>query len=158
MKEKRILVVDMEPAFIRTARQALGERYRLSIASSRSEGLEKARQEAPDMIIIGFTEPRGESFRLHQELKKNHRTSHTPLLIVDVCPSEHFRKGWREKEGRQMHAEDYISRPVKPAELAELVAEILQKAAPKPVEMDDILEQMEKVLKRIEKIEKLLVS
>jgi len=158
MSEKRILVVDMEPAFIRTARQALRDRYQLSIASSRSEGLEKARQEAPDMIIVGFTEPRGDSFRLHQELNKDHRTSQTPLLIVDVCPAEHCRKGWRGEEGKQMHAEDYIARPVEPAELAELVGEILDKATPKPMEMDDMLEQMEKVLERIEKIEKLLVS
>jgi len=147
----------MEPAFIRTARQALGAQYQFSIASSRSEGLDKAYKEAPDMIIIGYTEPRGDSFRLHQELKKNHRTSHTPLLIVDVCPAEHCRKGWRGEEGKQMHAEDYIARPLEPAELAELAAEILEKATPKPMEMDDILEQMEKVLKRIEKIEKLLV-
>jgi len=150
--------MDTEPAFLKTAREALEGLYQMSVASSRNEGLEKAKREAPDMIIIGFMEPRGASFKLHKDLKKNHRTNRIPLLVVDVHPEEHCRKGWKKEEGKKMDVEDYVSRPIEPAELAELARDILEKAAPKSVKMDDILEQMEKVLKRIEKIEKLLVS
>ncbi len=158
MERQRILVVDREPAFLRTARAALEDLYEVSVASTRSEGLEKAEREAPDMVIIGFLEPRGDAFKLHKELKGSAETSGVPLLVVDVRPEEHSRKGWRKEEGAQMDAEYYISRPIEPTELAELVGDILETVAPKSVELDDILERMERVLKRMEKVEELLVK
>ncbi|MBA7609275.1 Alkaline phosphatase synthesis transcriptional regulatory protein PhoP [subsurface metagenome] len=158
MKRQQILVVDREPAFLKTAREALEDLYEVSVASTRSEGLEKAEREAPDMVIIGFLEPRGDAFKLHKELKKSTKTNRMPLLVVDVRPEEHARKGWRREEGAQLDAEDYISRPIEPAELAELVGDILETATPRPVELDHIFAQMERVLKRMEKIEKLLVK
>ncbi len=158
MKRRKILVVDRDPAFLKTVREALEDLYEVSIASTRSEGLEKAEREAPDMVIIGFLEPRGDAFKLHKELKGNPKINRMPLLVIDVCPEEHSRKGWRREEGSQMDAEDYVSRPIEPKELAELVGDILETAVPKSVELEDMLEHMERVLKRMEKIEGLLVK
>ena len=158
MKRQQILVVDRERAFLKTVREALGDLHEVSIASTRSEGLEKAEREAPDMVIIGFLEPRGDAFKLHKELKGNPKINRMPLLVIDVCPEEHSRRGWRREEGSQMDAEDYVSRPIEPKELAELVGDILETAVPKSVELEDMLEHMERVLKRMEKIEGLLVK
>lgn len=158
MKRRKILVVDRDPAFLKTVREALEDLYEVSIASTRSEGLEKAEREAPDMVIIGFLEPRGDAFKLHKELRGNPKINRMPLLVIDVCPEEHSRKGWRREEGSQMDAEDYVSRPIEPKELAELVGDILETAVPKSVELEDMLEHMERVLKRMEKIEGLLVK
>lgn len=158
MKRRKILVVDREPAFLKAARGALEGLHEVSVASTRSEGLEKAEREAPDMVIIGFLEPRGDAFKLHKELRGSLRINRMPLLVIDVCPEEHSRKGWRREEGSQMDAEDYVSRPIEPKELAELVGDILETAVPKSVELEDMLEHMERVLKRMEKIEDLLVK
>ena len=111
------------------------------------------------MVMVGYLEPRGDAFELHKELRETLVTKNIPLLVVDVSPEEHTRKGWRRDEGMQMDAEDYISRPVEPAELLELVGKILKKrAAPKPMELRDVVEQMEGLLKRVDKIEKTLLS
>lgn len=158
MKRLKILVVDEDPAFLSTVVEALDDLYQVSVASSMSQGLEKAEKEAPDMVIIGFLEPRGDAFKLHKKLRESPKTNVIPLLVVDVRPEEHARKGWTKEEGSQMDAQDYISRPIKPTELAELVEDTLERAAPKSAEIDDILEQMERVLKRMEKIEELLVK
>lgn len=159
MKQQRILIVDSEPDFIKTVRQALNSSYEVSVASTRKEGLNKAERETPNMVILGYLEPRGDAFQLHRELRETLATKNIPLLIVDVRPEEHTRKGWRRKEGTQMDAEDYISRPVEHAELAKLVGEILEKgAAPKPMELMDALQQMEKILKRVDKIEEMLLA
>jgi len=158
MKRQRILVVDQDPAFIREIRETLEGSYEVSVASSRSQGLEKAEREAPDMVIVGFMEPRGDAFKFHKELKESPKTGMIPLLVIDVCPEEHSRRGWRREEGAQMHAEDYVSRPIKPTELAELVGDILETATPKLLETDYIIEHIEKVLKRMEKIEELLIK
>ena len=158
MKRRRILVVDQDLAFLREAREALEDSYEVSVASGRSEGLEKVEREVPNMVIVGFMEPRGDAFKFHKELKESPKTGIIPLLVIDVCPEEHSRRGWRKEEGAQMHAEDYISRPIEPTELAELVGDILETATPKSPEIDHIIEHVEKVLKRMEKIEKLLVK
>lgn len=158
MKQHRILVVGCEPDFIKTVREALNSSYEVSVASTRKEGLDKAKSETPHMVILCYLEPRGDAFKLHKELRETLVTKNIPLLVVDVSPEEHTRKGWKRKEGMQMDAEDYISRPVEPAELAELVGGILEIAAPKPMELRDILEQMERVLKRVDKIEEMLIG
>ena len=110
------------------------------------------------MVILGYLEPRGDAFKLHKELRETLVTKNIPLLVVDVNPQEHARKGWSREQGMQMKAEDYISRPVEPAELAELVGGILEITAPKPMELRDALEQMEMVLKRVDKIEEMLLG
>jgi len=159
MKQHRILVVDSEPDFIKAVREALNSSYEVSVASTRKEGLNKAKKETPHMVMVGYLEPRGDAFELHKELRETLVTKNIPLLVVDVSPEEHTRKGWRRDEGMQMDAEDYISRPVEPAELLELVGKILKKrAAPKPMELRDVVEQMEGLLKRVDKIEKTLLS
>lgn len=158
--KRSILVVDSEPDFIKTVREALNSSYEVSIASTRKEGLDKAKRETPHMVILGYLEPRGDAFELHKELRETLATKNIPLLVVDVSPEEHSRKGWRRDEGMQMDAEDYISRPVEPAELAELVGEILErKELPlKSIDLSYVVEQMERLLKRVDKVEKMLLA
>ena len=158
MERQKILVVDRDSHFVRMAQQALRDFYEVSVASTRREGLEKVKGESPSMVILGYLEPRGDTFRLHKELRKSPENNRVPLLVVDVRSEEHSQKGWRREEGMQMDAEDYVSRPIKPAELTELVGEIFERIAPKPVELKGVWEQVKRVLKRMEKIEKVLVE
>ena len=156
----RILVVDSKPDFVETARKALETSFEVALASSLKEGLKKARGINPDLIILGYLEPRGSSFRLHNELRAESVASVTkniPLLVVDVSPEEHSRKGWRREEGMQMDAEDYVPRPVEPGELKGMVDRILRKAQPKSMDFSEVLQEMEGILNRIDKIEKSLI-
>jgi len=151
-------VVDKDSGFVRMVQQALGNSYEVSAAFTRREGLEKVKGECPSMVILGYLEPRGDAFRLHKELRENLENNRIPLLIVDVRPEEHFRKGWKREEGMQMDAEDYVSRPIEPHEVTELVGEIFERIFVKPMELKSVWEQVEGVLKRMERIEKVLVE
>ena len=155
---RKVLVVDSEPGFVRVVTQILQPSYQVIFASRREEGLKRARREAPDLVLLGFLEPRGDSFKLHKELRESPETNRIPLLVVDVRPEEHSRKGWRREEGMQMDAEDYVSRPIESTELMELVEDIFQRVALKSVSLADILDRMERALKRMEKIEEMLVK
>ena len=54
----------------------------------------------------------------------------------------------------QMQAEDYISRPIEPAELVWSVKRILDRVnQQRPVDSIEILKRMEETLKRVEKLE-----
>ena len=158
MKRQRILIGDCERNFVKEAREALKGSYEVTTASSRKESLEKAKNECPDMVIIGFLEPRGDSFRLYKELKENPETSNMPLLVVDVRPNNYSRKGWRKHERAQMDSEGYLTRPVESGELREAIERILRSSDLKPVELDEALERMEKLIEQVEKIEKMLIT
>ena len=159
-KVSKILVVDNEPDFVELARSALeASSYQAIVASNKKSGLEKARREAPDLVIVGALEPRGNAFELHRELRDSPETHGIPMLVVDVRREEHSRKGWRRDEGMQMDAEDYVSRPIEPAELVELVERILERAAWRgPMDLSEVLERLEEISKRVEKIEASLMK
>ena len=157
-KLAKILVVDNEPDFVEQARSALeASSYQAIFASDRKSGLEKARREAPALVIVGALEPRGDAFELHRELRDSPVTQGIPMLVVDVRREEHSRKGWRRDE--PMDAEDYVSRPIESAELVKLVERILERAARRrPRDLSEILERMEEISERLEKIEASLMK
>jgi len=154
----RILIAERQPDFIETAREAFEGCFEVTFTSSLEKALNKALTETPDIIVVGYLEPRGTSFKLHRELREEQLTKDIPLLVVDVRPEEHSRKGWRRGEGLQMDAEDYISRPMEPAKLKETVERILQQQRAKPMELTEVVQQMEVILHRINEIEQMLVS
>lgn len=158
MERPTILIVDCEPDFVVRARKALESSYGVSVASSRKEGLEKAQRDCPALILVGFLEPRGDSFKVHKELRENPATRKIPLLVVDVRLEDHARKGWRIEEGLQMDAAGYLTRPLDPAELREEVARILKSATPKPVGTEEVLEQVEVLLKHVDDIQEDLAA
>lgn len=157
-RKPRILIVDSETDFRARAQSALEGVYELTFASSREDALAKVKHGSPDLIVVGYIEPRGNAYRLHKDLRGEMATMNIPLVVVDVRPEEHLRKGWRRDEGMQMDAEEYISRPIEPSEFKATVGKVLQKASGMPMDIKQVLRQMEDTLEEIDKVEKLLVK
>ena len=157
-RKPKVLVIDGERTFREMARKALQPSFEVSCTSDPNEGLEKAKKDSPNLILLGYLEPRGTSFELHNKLREGQLTRNIPLVVVDVPPQQHSRKGWRREEGMQMDADDYLSRPLEPAELKEAVDRIVRRVRTKPMDLKEVLEQMEIILNRIDKIEQLLVN
>jgi len=157
-KDSKILVIDNEKGFIKKVREALSNSYEVIFALNEKEGLEKAKDDQVAAIILGYLQPRGASFKLHNQLRKEPDTKSIPLLIVDVRPEEHSRKGWKRHEGLNMNAEDYMAKPVDPAELVKTVEWIIRRTSVEPMGLKEASLQMEEALKRIDKIESLLTN
>jgi len=158
----RILVIDSEAEFVRQARRALetarGNSFQVSVATTAREGIERATKDNPDAIVLGYLAPRGASFQCHQELHDNPLTKEIPLLIVDVRPEDHARKGWKLHEGLRMSAQDYLSRPIEGQELVSAVQRTIRRASGEPMGLREASEHMERALARIDRIEELLVG
>jgi DNA-binding response OmpR family regulator len=157
-KNTKILIIDSEPDFLENTGGALKRDYTVVIATTAEEGLAKAEQGSPDAIIVGYLKPRGTSFQVHTELRSRPSTRDIPLLIVDVRPEEHSRKGWKMHEGLKMNAEDYMSRPVELAELTSSIEGAIRRTSVEPMGLREASEQLEKALERINKIEELLIT
>ena len=66
---RRVLAVSSDLDFMETIGKALDSSFELICASTEKEGLDKAREENPDLILLGYLEPRGVSFQLHKKLR-----------------------------------------------------------------------------------------
>jgi PleD family two-component response regulator len=143
---KRVLVADTDPDFLKTIGQLLREDFDISHASTPIAVLRKARDEQPDLILLGYFEPRGESFNLHKELREQESTASIPILVIDVPAQDHLRKGWRRIEGLQMDAEGYLSRPLDSRTLNCEVKRVMDSKSPQILSWAQILEQTERKL------------
>lgn len=151
----QVLVIDSELDFIENIRKQLGSYCNLIYAASDKEALAKASKNKPDIIILGYIEPPGTSFALHLKFRQDKNFQDIPLLIVDVRPEEHSRKGWSRKQGQQMDADDYISKPVTSEDLKEAIERLVSQ---KPAESVDASKYLERVLQKIKRIEKTLFN
>ncbi len=108
-KAPKILVVASEPSFIETAKKAFEPPFEVTYAYNEKEGLEKARKESPDTIVLGYIESKGTTFELHRKLREGWITKNIPLLVVDVDSPDPSRRALSVEERSQIEADEYIS-------------------------------------------------
>lgn len=118
---KKILVIDDEPMVIRMATEALTARG-LTVVSALNgyEGLIAARTEKPDLILLDIEMPDLNGHEVHARLLKDDRTKDIPVVHLSAV-GDFDKQLQAMKEGSL----DYITKPIKPAELADRVEELL---------------------------------
>ncbi len=86
------------------------------------EGVSLAKQEHPDLIVCDITMPEMNGHRVLETLRTDSAMAHTPFI---------FLTGWGEREdlrtGMNLGADDYLVKPVEPAELIGAVRARLQR-------------------------------
>ena len=107
-KKRKVLLIGSIPEFRELIADSLQDQFEVIYASSESEGLGKARTERPEIIILGYLDPRGSSFRLHKKLREGWITKHIPQLVVDAHFPGQPEKAWTSQEAMQMDAEEYL--------------------------------------------------
>ncbi|MBT9143156.1 MAG: Alkaline phosphatase synthesis transcriptional regulatory protein PhoP [Dehalococcoidia bacterium] len=130
-KQARILLVDDDHDFVSATRMVLESKYEVIVAYDGGEGLRKAREEAPDLIILDVMMPGKDGFTAAEQLKKDSQLSKIPLMMLTgYSPSYSQRQGYPNipaSRGLTLEAEDYIQKPVKPEELLRRVEDLLAK-------------------------------
>jgi PAS domain S-box-containing protein len=80
---KRVLVVEDSPTEALRARLILErEGYQVSLASDGKEGLARAAEEKPDLVILDSIMPRMSGYEAYQRLRIDPRTAHIPVLML----------------------------------------------------------------------------
>lgn len=108
-KGERILIVSSGPELMNMAKEAVGGSFEILHASNPQQGLDMARKEMPDMIALGYMEPRGAAFELQRRLREGWITKNIPLLVVDMNPQDPARRVLSMEEGLQIEADEYIT-------------------------------------------------
>ena len=122
MVKKRVLLVeDNEDNFelVRFLLERAG--YEVLAGRDGQEGLEMARRELPDLILMDLSLPVKDGWTAARELKADPNTSHIPLLALTA----HTLAGDR-KRAMESGFDGYISKPIDVVRFGESITKTLQ--------------------------------
>jgi len=126
-KQAKILVVDDDPVFVKATKTVLeSKNYKVSTASDGDEGLQKAKDERPDLIILDIIMPTKDGFTACEQLKGDPQLSNIPVIILTSFAEKGKETNIPSSAGLTLEAEDYIDKPVSPDELLKRVERILK--------------------------------
>jgi len=125
VKRKRILVIEDEPDIRELIAYNLSrEGYQVSEAEDGESGLDKARRELPDLVLLDLMLPRLSGVEVCRRLKSEAQTQGLPVIMVTA-------KGDEDDvvSGFDTGADDYIPKPFSPKVLLARVKAVLRRAS-----------------------------
>ena len=128
-----ILLVEDDPTLSEMLRYNLErEGYRVIVAEDGVIGLEQARREQPDLIVLDIMLPRLDGFSVCRILRQE---SDIPILMLTARQDEVDRIA-----GLELGADDYVSKPFSLGELLARVRAILRRSERQPTSSREVLE------------------
>lgn len=125
MNRKKILLIDDEQDILEMLSYNLEkEGYQVHTASNGNEGISKAKEIIPDLILVDVMMPEKDGIETCQELRQIKDLQKT-LIVFLSARSEEFS----QLAGYQAGANDYIVKIIKPKVLVSKVAALLQLGA-----------------------------
>jgi len=127
-KKAKILLVDDDADFVESTRIVLESKpYDVIVANNGDEGIKKAREASPDLIILDIIMPVKDGFTAAEQLKKDPQLSRIPTIMLTAFAEKHAEASMPVSRGFTLEAEDYIEKPVTPEELLARVEKQLKK-------------------------------
>ena len=118
---KKVLVVEDETELVAALEVRLKtEGYEVVVAYDGEEGLNKAREENPDLIILDIMLPKMDGFKVSRLLKFDERYEHIPIIML-TAKAELEDKALGEETG----ADEYMTKPFEWEHLSEKIKELL---------------------------------
>lgn len=116
-----VLVVDDEPAIVELVRFTLErEGFMVTVATDGWEGLSQARDLKPDLVVLDLMLPGLSGLEVCRALRAE---TDVPVLMLTARKEESDRVA-----GLELGADDYVTKPFSPRELAARVKAILRRA------------------------------
>lgn len=122
MNKKKILLVEDERVLIETVTLRLeAAGYEAISAYDGFEGLEKAKKEKPDLIILDLMLPKMDGYKVCGLLKADTRYNKIPIIMFTARAQESDKK-----MGKEVGADAYITKPFEPEALLEKIRQLLK--------------------------------
>jgi CheY-like chemotaxis protein/MinD-like ATPase involved in chromosome partitioning or flagellar assembly len=123
MSEK-ILIIDDDLDTLRLVGLMLQRQgYQISAATNGQQGLDKAFEEDPDLILLDIMMPDMDGYEVTRRLRRNPSTMETPILMFTA------KTQLDDKViGFEVGANDYLTKPTHPSELQARVKTLLSRA------------------------------
>lgn len=105
-EDSLLLIVEDNEGIRKFIAQAIGDQFRLAQATNGIEALELIARELPDLIITDVMMPEMDGISLLTKLKSERNTSHIPVIVLTARTGLIYKK-----EGYDLGADDYITKP-----------------------------------------------
>ncbi len=116
-----VLVVDDDPVIQRLLRVNFEmEGYEVIVASDGMDGLERARAEHPDIVVLDIMMPKMSGLEVAKALKADPDTAWIPVLLLSAKAQEADLRA-----GDESGADGYLTKPFDPLQLLQRVEELL---------------------------------
>ena len=131
---KKILIVDDDPDVILFLSTVVKDHGYITVdASNGQEGLEKAKSDQPDLILLDLMMPKKSGIALLSDLRKDDALKEIPVIMVTGVSGEtgidleaFFKKdATGDTELNALKPEGYIEKPVDPQKLLKMIKEVL---------------------------------
>jgi two-component system KDP operon response regulator KdpE len=122
--DKTVLVVDDEPRVLQFTKMNLElEGFRVITAADGYEAIDKVVKELPDLVVLDVMMPHMDGF---ETLKRIREISSVPVIFLTVKGTEFDRV-----HGLDLGADDYMTKPFSPRELASRIRAVLRRTEAK---------------------------
>jgi DNA-binding response OmpR family regulator len=124
---EKILLVDDDLVFVEATKLVLESKYKVVTAYDGDEGLKKARQEKPDLILLDIIMPTKDGFDVCKKLKEDKNLKKIPVIMLTSFAQHRGETNIPVSAGLELEAEGYIDKPISPDALLKQVGAMLKK-------------------------------
>lgn len=121
---KILIVDDEEDIAFSIARRLSASGHEAICAEDGLEGLQRAQNESPDLILLDLMLPKMDGFKVCRLLKFDQRYKHIPIIMLSARSQEADIA-----QGRETGAECYMTKPFDSGELLAKINELLAASA-----------------------------
>lgn len=123
MPNEKILIIDDESNIVELIKYNLEMNgYKVLYAYDGNEGLNIAREQKPDLILLDIMLPKMDGFDVCKEIKKDKDIEHIPVIML-TAKGEEFDKIL----GLELGADDYITKPFSVRELLARIKAVMRR-------------------------------
>lgn len=106
MNKQKLLIIEDNEDIRQFLKEEIGHYFIVETAVDGTEGLEKAKEYDPDLIVSDVLMPGIDGFEVTRRLKTDIKTSHIPIILLTALSSEN-----KHLEGIEAGADAYIPKP-----------------------------------------------
>ncbi|OFW59969.1 MAG: hypothetical protein A2W01_08650 [Candidatus Solincola sediminis] len=124
----KILVVDDDPDITDVLDSLLeSEGYDVVIAHDGEEGLDKIKEENPDLVILDLLMPKLDGYGVCKTLQDPRwsRWKDIPIIVLTSVVEDVSQRRYELETGVRMNVDDYIEKPIDPDAVLDRVGKIL---------------------------------
>jgi two-component system alkaline phosphatase synthesis response regulator PhoP len=126
-KKVKILVVDDEPDMVEMLKMMLeNASYDVVAAYDGKEGIEKAKEEKPNVIVLDLMMPEMDGFEACKEMKNDPELADIPILVLTAISQHLSHTRYAKSLGLGLESDDYVDKPVDPNVLLKRIAALLE--------------------------------
>jgi len=122
---EKILIVDDDLESLKLIGLMLQRRgYQITAAQGGAQALGKAESEQPDLVILDVMMPDMDGYEVTRRMRANAKTTHIPIIMFTAKTLVGDKVA-----GFQAGVDDYLTKPIHPAELASRVEAVLLRSS-----------------------------